>query len=144
MRNVTKILLVLSVFAIGFAGCSKEKKIERQLVKKEGEWRITSLDYKYYQFNELAYSVNFPNVGTIEFNKNGSVTMTTQLSGSPETAAGTWSNSDDEVVLVIEGETTVMKIAEGPKKGKLELEQTEYYNDTDEKEIYTYYLEREN
>ncbi len=142
MKSITKLLLLLSVFAIGLAACSKEKRVERQLIKKDGKWKITSVDYKYYQNNVLGASMNFPNAGTIEFDKEGSFVMTITLSGSPETSTGTWTNSEDEITVTSNGETTVLKIADGPKKGEMQLEETDYYNSTAEKEVYTYYMER--
>ena len=138
----TRFLFVFAILAVGLSSCSKEKRIERQLIKKEGKWKITSIDYKYYFDNELEASANFPNAGTIEFNKGGSVVMTIQLSGTPEVSSGTWTNSKDEIIITTNGEAAVLKIIDGPKKGEMELEQTAYYNDTNEKEVYIYYMER--
>lgn len=142
MKTPVKILSLLVLLLIGFSSCSKEKRIEKQLIKKDGKWKITSIDYKYYQNNVLGYSENYPNAGTIEFDKKGTCVVTITLSGSPEANAGTWTNSEDNITITSNGETSVMKITSGPKKGKMTLEQTEYYNDTAEKETYTYYLER--
>lgn len=142
MKILTKFLFVFAVLFIGLASCSKEKRIENQLVKKDGKWKITSVDYKYYQNNNLESSSNFPNAGTIEFNKGGSFVMTITLSGSPETIGGTWTNSKDAITIISDGNTSVLKITDGPKKGKMTLEETDYYNSTAEKEMYTYYLER--
>ncbi len=142
MKACTKILFLFAVLFVGLASCSKEKRVERQLIKKDGKWKITSIDYKYYQNNVLGASANFPNAGTIEFDKKGSCVMTLTLSGSPETIAGTWTNSEDEITITSNGETSVLKIMEGPKKGKMKLEETDYYNDTAEKEVNTYNLER--
>ena len=142
MKTHIKILSLLVILLIGFSSCSKEKRIEKQLIKKDGKWKITSVDYKYYLNNELNYSENYPNAGTIEFDKKGTCILTITLSGSPEVSAGTWTNSEDNITITADGETTVMKITDGPKKGKMTLEETDYYNDTAEKEMYTYYLER--
>jgi hypothetical protein len=143
MKNLTKFLFIFSVLFIGLASCSKEKRIERQLVKKDGTWKITSVDYKYYVNNSLQGSGNYPNAGTIEFNKKGSFVMTITLSGSPVTSGGTWTNSKDAITLTADGTTSVLKILEGPKKDKMDLEQTDYYNDTAEKEVYIYRLKRD-
>lgn len=142
MKILTKFLFVFAVLFIGLASCSKEKRIERQLVKKDGKWKITSVDYKYYLDNTLQSSANFPNAGTIEFNKKGSFVMTITLSGSPQTTGGTWTNSKDAITIISDGNTSVLKIVDGPKKDKMNLEETDYYNDTAEKEVYTYHLER--
>ncbi|MNV95823.1 hypothetical protein D3C71_1907620 [compost metagenome] len=92
--------------------------------------------------NELQESANFPNAGTIEFNKKGSFVMVVTLSGSPESSGGTWTNSKDNITLIANGETTVLKIMDGPKKNKMKLDETNYDNSTGEKEVLTYFLER--
>lgn len=34
------------LFAVAFTGCSKEKKLERTLHKKDGEWNISSVTWQ--------------------------------------------------------------------------------------------------
>lgn len=142
MKKLAKILFLFAILSVVLAACSKEKKIERALLKKDGKWTITSVDYKYYVNNELQASANYPNAGTIEFNKKGSFVMTVTLSGSPQNAGGTWTNSEDNITLIANGETTVLKITDGPKKDKMTLVETNYDNSTGEKETLTYYLKR--
>lgn len=142
MKKLAKILFLFAILSVALAACSKEKKIERALIKKDGKWTITSVDYKYYVNNELQASSNSPNAGTIEFNKKGSFVMTVTLSGSPQNAGGTWTNSEDNITLIANGETTVLKITDGPKKDKMTLVETNYDNSTGEKETLTYYLKR--
>lgn len=142
MKKIAKILFLFAILSVILTACSKEKKIERALIKKDGKWTITSVDYKYYVTNELQASSNFPNAGTIEFNKKGSFVMTVTLSGSPQNVGGTWTNSKDNITLIANGETTVLKITNGPKKDKMTLMETNYDNSTGEKETLTYYLKR--
>ena len=52
-------------------------------------------------------------------------------------------NSKEEIVITANSTGSVLKIMEGPKKGKLKLNQTEYSSATDEKEVYIFDLERE-
>jgi hypothetical protein len=143
MKTVTKMLFLFAILFIGLASCSKEKRIERQLVKKDGKWKITSVDYKYYLENELQASQNFANAGTIEFSKKGTFIMTITSSGSPETSAGTWTNTEDKITIVTDGTASVLKISNSSKKKKMDLEQVNYYNETSEQEVYIYHLERE-
>lgn len=143
MKMVTKMLFLFAVLVIGISSCSKEKRIERQLEKKEGKWRIASLDYRYYVSNELQAAGTYANAGKIEFGKKGTFTMTISINGVPETSVGTWTNSKDEIAVMIDGTGSVLKISDGPKKGKLKLNQTEYSSATDEKEVYIFDLERE-
>lgn len=142
MKSLTKFLFVFAGLFIGLASCSKEKRIENQLIRKDGKWKITSINYNYYADNTLESALVFNNAGTIEFSKKGTFIMTMTLSGSPETSAGTWTNTKENITLVSDGETSVMKISDGPKKNKLVLEQTEYYTSTNEKEVYVFNLER--
>lgn len=142
MKKIAKILFLFAILSVALAACSKEKKIERALIKKDGKWTVTSIDYKYYVNNQLQSSANYPNAGTIEFSKKGSFVMTVTLSGSPQNAGGTWTNSEDNITLIANGETTVLKITDGPKKDKMTLVETNYDNSTGEKETLTYYLKR--
>lgn len=142
MKQFTKILFLFAVLFVGLSACSKEKRVERQLVKKDGEWKIASLEYRYYVSNEIQATGSYANAGKIEFGKKGTFTMTTNIGGVTEVTAGTWTNSDDEITVIVSGTGSVLKIADGPKKGKLRLEQTESYPATDEKETYIYNLER--
>lgn len=142
MKMVTKVLFLFAILLVGFSSCSKEKRIERQLIRKDGEWKIASLEYRYYVSNELQAVGSYVNAGKIEFDKKGTFTMTTNLGGVPETTAGTWTNSEDEIIVSADGTTSVLKIKDGPKKGKMRLEQVEYYPATDEQEAYIYNLER--
>jgi hypothetical protein len=142
MKNTAKFVLLLSAVMLVLASCSKEKKIEKQLVRKDGKWEVTNLQYRYYLNNELEGANSFVNAGTIEFNKKGSFVMTLTLSGSTQTTAGTWTNSEDKITITVNGETTVLRIDKAPKKGEMDLEEVIDYNDTNEKEVYMYHLER--
>lgn len=142
MKKIAKILFLFAILSVALAACSKEKKIERALIKKDGKWKVTSIDYKYYVNNQLQTSANYPNAGTIEFSKKGSFVMTITLSGSPQNSGGTWTNNKDNITLIANGETTVLRIADGPKKDKMTLEETNYDNSSGGKETLTYYLKR--
>ena len=143
MKMFTKVLFLFAILFVGLSSCSKEKRIERQLIKKDGKWKITSLDYKYYAGNQLQGAATIPNAGKIEFSKKGTFVMTISIGGSPETMVGTWTNSKDAITIMADGSGSILNISEGPKKGKLKLDQTDYYSATDEKEVYVYTLERE-
>lgn len=142
MKKRRNILFILAIALIGVSSCSKEKQLENKLVRV-GDWKIAILDYKYYFNNEIQQSASANNVGSIEFNKNGSFIFNMSLSGSPIVSAGTWTNSDKEILLSIGGETTVLNVLETPKKGKMVVQQIDYYPDSNEKESYTYHLEKQ-
>ncbi len=142
MKNGSRFLFLFAVLSLVLTACSKEKNIERQLIKKDGKWQITVVDYKYYVNNELQSSANFPSPGTIEFNKKGTFVMTLTLNGSAEKSGGTWTNTKDNITLIVDGEVTALTINEVPKKNKMKLTETNYDSSTGEKETLTYYLER--
>jgi hypothetical protein len=92
MKNTAKLLLVLSLFALGFTGCSKEKRIERHLVRKEGKWNVDTYDYKYYYNNTFFpnESYTYSAAGNFVFEKNGTYVWTTTMDGDTDVSTGTW------------------------------------------------------
>ncbi|TSJ39066.1 hypothetical protein [Fluviicola chungangensis] len=142
MKNVTKLLLVLSVFAVGFSSCSKEKSIEKHLYSKSGKWNNTLYEYKYYQNGVLDGTTNYTNAGFVEFKKGGSYTWTFNADGDASVSVGTWTNTDKQLSLTENGSTTIWEILEESKK-TLKIEYTEISTEFgDEKEVYTLTFEK--
>lgn len=142
MKNVTKLLLLLSVFAIGFSSCSKEKRIEKHLYSKSGKWNNTLYEYKYYQDGTLEGTTNYSNAGFIEFKENGTYVWTFAVNGNTDVSPGTWTNTDTQLSLTEGGSTTVWQILEESKK-TLKIEYTEINTEFgDEKEVYTLTFEK--
>ncbi|MDF3029194.1 MAG: hypothetical protein K0S23_3501 [Fluviicola sp.] len=142
MKNTAKLLLVLSLFALGFTGCSKEKRIERHLVRKEGKWNVDTYDYKYY-YNNTFYpneSFTYSAAGNFVFEKNGTYVWTTIMDGDTDVSAGTWENTADELTLVQNSFALKFKILEESKK-EMKLEYTD--SDGIEKEVYTLTLKKD-
>lgn len=143
MKNVTKFLFLFAILSLVLASCSKEKKMEKQLTKKDGKWNAQSVNYKYYVGSSLEESGNYPATGVVEFKKGGSFLMNISFgAGVYLTSSGTWTNTKDQITIIADGQASVLKIIEGPKKDKLVLEETFSYPASDEKETYTYNLER--
>lgn len=142
MKNITSILLLLSVFAIGLSGCSKEKKIEKHLSSKSGKWNNTLYEYKYYQDGTLEDVTTYPNAGFIEFQKGGGYDWTFTMDGTTTVSYGSWTNTDTQLSLTEGGNTTVWTILEESKK-TLKIEYTETSTEFgDEKEVYTLTFEK--
>ncbi len=142
MKNVTKLLLVLSVFAIGFSSCSKEKRIEKQLYSKSGKWNNTLYDYKYYLNGNLDGTAVYTNTGYIEFKKDGTYTWIFTADGDTDVSTGTWSNTEDQLSMIEPGNPLVWKIVEESKK-TLKLEYSENSNIIgEEREVYTLTFEK--
>ncbi|WP_341905571.1 hypothetical protein [Fluviicola taffensis] len=143
MKNVTKLLLLLSIIAIGFSSCSKEKRIEKHLYSKSGKWNNTLYDYKYYYNGVQESSIVYQNAGYIEFEKDGKFTWVFTADGSTDASSGTWSNTEDKLTLVEPGNTVIYTILEESKK-TLKLEYSESSTEFgDEKETYTLTFEKE-
>lgn len=112
MKSVTKIMLFLSVFAIGLASCSKEQKIENQLVKGSGKWNIRNFNGKL-------------DAGSFEFHKDRTIIKTLNLWPETTVVNGTWINDKDRIAVTwSDGKTTVFYITKGPKKNKVTLYET--------------------
>ena len=141
MKNVTKLLLVLSVFALGFSSCSKEKRIERHLHSRSGKWNNTVYDYKYYNNGVLETSINYVDAGYIEFDKDGTYVWTFIADGETEIDAGTWENSEDDITLFQNSFGLKFKILEESRKD-MKLEYTETVG-TD-REVYVLTFEKYN
>lgn len=140
--KITKLLLLLSIVALGFTGCSKEKRIEKNLVRKEGKWNVQTYDYKYYYSNTYYpnESFSYSNAGNIVFEKNGTYIWTFTADGSSDISTGTWSNTADELTLIEDSDALKFKILDESRK-EMKLEYTE--SDGIEKEVYTLTLKKD-
>jgi hypothetical protein len=143
MKVFTKISVVVSVLLIGLASCSKEKRVENQLTKKDGKWDVNSVEYRYYLGGSVQESATYPATGSMQFKKNGSFFMNIVIgAGFSLTSSGTWTNTEDQINLLSNGQASIIEIKEGPKKDKLVLVENYLYPETDEKESFTYIMER--
>ncbi|WP_430404065.1 hypothetical protein [Fluviicola sp.] len=140
MKNVTKVLLLLSIIAIGFSSCSKEKRIEKHLYSKSGKWNNTLYDYKYYEDGALQSSFAYVDAGYIEFEKGGTYSWTFIQDGDATVEAGTWSNTEDMITLISNSIALQFKILE-ESKTDMKIEYTEI--DGSSKEVYTLTLEKD-
>lgn len=142
MKVFTKCLFVVSVLLIGLASCSKEKRVENQLTKKDGKWEIRSVEYRYYLNGSVQQSATYPATGTMEFKKKGSFILNAVVgTGLYLTSSGTWTNTENQITLLSDGQPSILEIKDGPKKGKMTLVETESYPDSGEKESFTYKME---
>lgn len=103
MKKLIKLFNI--IFAISLiASCSKERKIERNLYNKGGEWNISHYNYLYSSSNPgsplfLNDPESFENCGKFTFNKNGSGSVEFTVDGS-ETQSFTYSNTEDKLTIV--------------------------------------------
>lgn len=139
----SKLIFTLFIVFVGLSACSKDKRIERRLEKKDGKWNIKSMSYQYFNNNSLEDSFMFTNAGSFVFDDNGSVIYNYDYDGDSGSQSGTWSNTEDEVIMILDGEVLTMKIEEESRK-EMTLNWTEEYSATNEKETYIFKLERAN
>lgn len=154
MKNLTKLLLLLAVFAFGLTACSKEEKIENQLERGSGKWNIRRLNYRETTASTSGSSgTDYLDVGSFEFNKDKTILKTLNLWQKTTVTTGTWVNDEDKITVTwSDGKTTTLLIQKDPKKGKMTLYEsytTTYFSGSGgpgsysvTKYEYTYYLER--
>lgn len=138
----TYILTVLMGLLFIVASCAKDKRIERRLTKKDGKWNIKTMTYQYYADGVQEDSFNFNNAGSFVFDDKGSVIYNYSYDGDSGSQGGTWTNTEDEITMIFDGEVLKMKIEDDSKK-EMKLVWTETYPETAESETYTFELERE-
>ena len=111
--------LALGIVFIGLitlSSCSKEKKIEKNLWKKGGEWNIESFNviqtstYTSDNFNE-----SYANVGTYTFNENGTGVVKLIIDEFIETSAFTYTNTENQLMITIDNETQYYNLIEWEK-----------------------------
>jgi hypothetical protein len=116
-----KILPILALIFLVATACSKQKKLERTLHKKNGTWNIDSYNYNEYENNVLVSSQTYVNAGTYVFADNGTGTATFKIDGDSEVNAFTWTNTDDKITTIIDGEVIIFNVKNQSKK-EMELE----------------------
>jgi hypothetical protein len=106
-------LISFLIFALG--ACSKDKKIERTLVRLEGLWNVDMLYMEIYNSSEVLFADSSENGGFIEFLRKGKLLWT--FTGGDEHISydGVWSNTEDELYMKVSGEQHTYQILEFSK-----------------------------
>ena len=138
-----RFLLSFLVVTFMLVSCSKEKSIERHLDRKGGKWNILSEKSEHFTNDQLVASVTVANAGTIVFDENGNVIYTQVHDGFTEMYGGTWSNTAEEIRLIIDSEVLIYVIKDESRK-KMTIEHTDSYTDFEgNKEVFVQTLELE-
>jgi hypothetical protein len=114
-----KRIIILSITTVVFLlaqSCSKDKRIERSLEKKDGKWNINKYAYEEYTNGTLSESETYLNAGNIVFSDNGILVWTFNIDGDIETYGGQWANDDESITLIIDGDAIKFDILERSKK----------------------------
>ena len=116
MKNIFKYSMLCAILAITIAACSKEKRIEKNLV---GTWNITEV-VTITTDNQGNTNQDTDNPGvTTTFNKGGTGTASSSGSGTnPFPSDFTWSNTDVKLTIIDtqNSQTLIFDILEYSKK----------------------------
>lgn len=106
-------LISFLTFAIG--ACSKDKKIERSLLKFDGLWNVDMLYIEIYNSSEMIAADSSTNSGFIEFFRKEKLVWT--FTGGDEHLSfdGFWSNTEDELYMNVNGDEQTYQILEFSK-----------------------------
>ena len=144
MKRIFQLSTMILLTAFVSASCSKETKIERRLTRKTGKWNIEHYETKFYENGMLTENENYHNIGYFTFDDDGTVIQTYTDGGDTYTYAGTWSNTDDKITFIEDGDAAVWSIKEDSKR-EMTLELVDQYSSggTNYRDVYTIELERD-
>jgi hypothetical protein len=141
MRKQT--LLITGFLLIALVACNKQVKIEKNLWKGGGEWKIE----RYESQNVSTYApdnFNFAesNFGTFTFNKDGSGHYVFTGNGSSESGNLIYSNTEDELLMTMGTNSFVYTM--NWEKNSIQISREEQYANSVGSGIYTekYWLEK--
>jgi hypothetical protein len=117
--KISQYLFFAVLFALGTFSCSKEKKTERMLLKKDGVWDVKEYHLLVYNADDsLILESNQTNYASFVFHKNGDFEWSSYGS-APSSPNGTWLNTDDELIVSLNANyyygPIVLKIIEKSK-----------------------------
>jgi hypothetical protein len=95
--------LLLLACSMLLSNCSKDKKLERTLHKKEGVWNISSVTWQKVIVTSSGQTVSLgttANAGTFTFDKDGTGSYSFTVDGSGYSRNFTWSVTDENIKIV--------------------------------------------
>lgn len=96
----TAIIILMSSFLL--TSCSKDKRVERALYKKDGVWNITSVTWTKVIQDISGQSVTqgiTANAGTFSFNKDGSGSYNFTINSDTYSQTFTWTVSNEDISI---------------------------------------------
>ncbi len=98
MKHLIKLTGIAFLFIIVLSACSKEKRYEHKLSRKDGLWTIS--EYKHQVENDTtSYYIAQEYSGTIQFNENGTYTQNLIIDGTETVETGSWTNTEFQLKL---------------------------------------------
>jgi hypothetical protein len=136
-RTIYFIVSLLLTTTVVFTSCKKEARIEKNLSNKGGEWNIESLVASQTSTNPIDNSnETIYNYGTFTFKKDGTGSYTITVDGDFEAGTLTFSNTENELSLIINNQKRVFDIVEW-EKNKMKISITENFSSNGESISYT-------
>ena len=112
--------------------CSKENRIEKNLWNKGGEWNIKTVSFRQTSTNSLDnFNYAVSNAGTFVFQESGSGTITFTSAGFTEVVAFTYSNTEDNLTLIIDNEASIYDLDWEKNELELTLNESSFSDDGD-------------
>nr|WP_294860221.1 hypothetical protein [uncultured Fluviicola sp.] len=112
-----KKLSLLTLFAVlvfaGLNSCSKERKIEKNLYSKGGDWDVSQYIYASGSMNPAINSYStatFQDCGKFHFSKDGSGTVSMNLDGDSYTESFFYKNTDNKLTITFDTYTQVYNL----------------------------------
>jgi hypothetical protein len=137
MEKVSFLLTVLLVTTAALTSCKKESRIEKNLWNKGGEWNIESVQSVQVSTNSADnFEETVYDYGTFEFEKDGSGNYEITVNGSNDTGTFTYSNSEDELTLIIDNQARIFEITEW-EKNEMTISIVENFTSSGESITYT-------
>lgn len=135
--NKLKYLSIVVIAAVSLVSCSKESRIEKNLWKKGGTWKVESLEINQTSSNSADnYQETITNYGTFKFSENGSGSYTITVDSNEENGTFTYSNTESSLNLIINGSVRNFDIVEW-EKNNLRISITENYTSNGDNISYT-------
>lgn len=136
MKFKNLLIATITLLSIGFiSSCSKEDRIEKNLWNKGGEWKIESVTINQTSTDPIDnYSETLLNVGSFLFKEDGSGIATFIVDGDTEILPFNYSNTEDQLILAIDGETRPFNLTW--EKNEIDLAITENYTSNGESITY--------
>jgi hypothetical protein len=108
-------IFLISFLAFALGACSKDKKIQRSLVKLEGLWNIDMQYHEIYNSFEVIFADTSTNIGFIQFLRKEKMISTYKSADGLMSYDGVWSNTEDELYMNVNGDQRSYEILEFSK-----------------------------
>lgn len=108
-------IFLISFLISALGACSKDKKIERSLVKLDGLWNIDMQYQEIYNSFEVIFADTSTNIGFIQFLRKEKLVWTFTGADEHFSFDGVWSNTEDELFMNVDGDKQTYQILEFSK-----------------------------